>query len=264
MNRSRNLTVALIAAAALATTTACGSSTTEPAASPSSPPPSSPAAVAGHNQADVNFAHHMIPHHEQAIEMSDMILAKSGIDPRVSDLATHIVSDQGREIEQMQQWLQQWGMPTMAMTPGMGMPGMDMPGMGDTESAAPPPAGGESPHHGDTPSTGAMPNEPMMPNGTMMPSESMMPGMGDMPMGGMMGMMSPADMEALQQAQGEAASKLFLTQMIEHHQGAITMAKNEIDKGQFAAAISMAESIVTSQQKEIDTMNQILSSLGGP
>ena len=86
-----------------------------------------------------------------------------------------------------------------------------------------------------------------------------MPGMGDMP--GMEGMMSPADMQALQNAQGVEASKLFLTQMIEHHRGAITMAQNEIKNGQSPDAVALAKSIETTQQKEIDTMNQILSSL---
>jgi uncharacterized protein (DUF305 family) len=52
----------------------------------------------------------------------------------------------------------------------------------------------------------------------------MMPGME-----GMEGMMSADDMMALQTAQGVDASKLFLQQMIQHHQGAITMAQNEIN-----------------------------------
>ena len=37
----------------------------------------------------------MIPHHEQAIEMSDIILAKKGTDPRVVDLATQDQSGPG-------------------------------------------------------------------------------------------------------------------------------------------------------------------------
>jgi uncharacterized protein (DUF305 family) len=57
------------------------------------------------------------------------------------------------------------------------------------------------------------------------------------------------------------ASKLFLTGMIAHHQGAITMAQNEIKNGLFPDAVSMAKSIVESQQQEIDEMNGILSSL---
>jgi uncharacterized protein (DUF305 family) len=78
-----------------------------------------------------------------------------------------------------------------------------------------------------------------------------MPGMGDMP--GMDGLMSPADMQALQRAQGVDASKLYLTQMNKHHQGAITMVQNKIKNGQFADAVALAKSIATSQQKQIDT-----------
>jgi uncharacterized protein (DUF305 family) len=83
--------------------------------------------------------------------------------------------------------------------------------------------------------------------------------MGDM--SGMDGMMSPADMDELKNAQGVEASKLFLTGMIKHHQGALTMARDEIKNGQFPDAVAMATSILDSQQKEIDTMNRILNSL---
>lgn len=80
-------------------------------------------------------------------------------------------------------------------------------------------------------------------------------------MDGMSGMMSEEDMTALQNAQGLEASKLFLTQMIQHHQGAITMAQNEINSGQYPATVALARSIVTGQQQEITTMQGILSSL---
>lgn len=215
------------ALAAVAAIGACGSSATEqsttsssPAASGSSTQTSSAAPAAAHNHADMMFAQMMIPHHQQAVEMSDMILAKQGIDPRVIDLAKQIKAAQAPEIATMQGWLDEWGMQMS------GMPGM--PGMSGDPAA--PPSG-----HGG------------------------MPGMGDMP--GMEGMMSPADMQALQNAQGVEASKLYLTQMIEHHRGAITMAQNEIKNGQSADAVALAKSIETTQQKEIDTMNQILSSL---
>ncbi len=248
MNRKRTLLVGAITAAALLTAGACSNSGTErPVSSSTTSTDTTPTseAAAAHNQADVKFAHHMIPHHQQAIEMADMILAKPDIDPRVSEFATQIKDAQGPEIQQMQDWLAEWGMPTMAMTPGMGMPGMEMtPGM------EMPGMGGET----RTPSEGDAPDPSPSPSGSMMPG---MEGMS-----GMMGMMSPADMDALENAQGVEASKLFLTQMITHHEGAITMAQNEIEKGQFPAAITLAESIATSQQKEIDTMNKLLASLG--
>ena len=72
-------------------------------------------------------------------------------------------------------------------------------------------------------------------------------------------MMSEQDMTVLKDAQGVDASKLFLTQMIAHHEGAITMAQTEIKDGQYPAAVAMAHSIVTSQQQEIDTMKGILA-----
>jgi len=170
-----------------------------------------------HNDADVMFAQHMIPHHQQAIEMSDMVLGKQGIDPRVTELANQIKAAQGPEIQKMQGWLTQWGNPAMPSMSAGNMPGHDMPGM------------------------------PGMPNMSGAP--------------GMSGMMSEADMTALQNAQGVEASKLFLTQMIAHHEGAITMAQNEIKDGQYPAAVELAKAIVTTQQKEIDTMKGMLTTL---
>jgi uncharacterized protein (DUF305 family) len=184
------------------------SMTTPAAASPPSTPAGGGTQAPAHNDADVMFAQGMIPHHQQAIEMSDMLLAKQGIDPAVVSLANQIKAAQGPEIEQMQGWLADWGV--AATAPGGGMPSMPGHDMGDM--------GGE-------------------------------------------GMMSEQDMTALRGAQGVEASRLFLTQMVEHHKGAITMAQNEIDKGQFSPAVEMARSIIASQQKEIDTMQQILSGL---
>jgi uncharacterized protein (DUF305 family) len=73
---------------------------------------SSPAVSAGlSNAADVEFAAGMIPHHEQAVEMSDSMLAKAGIDPEVTALATRIKAAQAPEIRTMKAWLDAWGKP---------------------------------------------------------------------------------------------------------------------------------------------------------
>lgn len=61
-----------------------------------------------HNDADVSFAQGMIPHHEQAIEMSDMILER-GEDSDVKALAEDIKAAQGPEIETLRGWLEDWG-----------------------------------------------------------------------------------------------------------------------------------------------------------
>jgi uncharacterized protein (DUF305 family) len=117
------------ALAALVTITACSSSGNQSATSGTRSAGSSAASTAtpatsAHNQADVTFAQNGIPHHQQAIPMSDDILGKQGIDPRVVQLATQFKTDEGPELQQMQSWLSQWGQPTISMTPGMVMPGM--------------------------------------------------------------------------------------------------------------------------------------------
>lgn len=70
-------------------------------------------AAGAHNEADVMFAQHMIPHHSQAVEMTDILLAKQGVDPRVVELAKQIKAAQAPEIQQMQGWLASWGNPAM-------------------------------------------------------------------------------------------------------------------------------------------------------
>jgi uncharacterized protein (DUF305 family) len=215
--------IAALAAAAL-TVSACsgeGGDTQASQTSPAVTATSTPTADAeAHNAADVTFAQGMLPHHQQAIEMSDMLLGKQDIDPRVVSLANEIKAAQGPEIEQLQGWLSQWGVSTPATMPGHDMPTSSMPGM---------------PGHD-------------------------MPG-GDMPGMSGHGMMSAEDMAALEAAQGTEASRLFLTQMIAHHEGAVMMAQQEVDGGQDPAAVALARSIIDTQQREITTMREIADSL---
>lgn len=147
------------------------------------------------NDADVAFTMNMIAHHEQAIEMADMVLAKDGVDESVLLLAAKIKEAQAPEIDTMTSWLDAWGQSA------------DMGGM----------------NHG--------------------------------------GMMSDDDMAALEAAGGSDASRLFLEQMIVHHQGAIDMATDEIADGQDFDAVALAQKIVEDQTAEILTMQQLLASL---
>ena len=65
------------------------------------------------NDADVMFAQMMIPHHEQAIEMSDIALdPNTGASAAIIALATQIKGAQDPEISQMKNLLTAWGMPT--------------------------------------------------------------------------------------------------------------------------------------------------------
>jgi uncharacterized protein (DUF305 family) len=154
----------------------------------------------GHNSSDALFAQSMIPHHAQAVEMSDLMLGKKGVNPAVTKLATDIKAAQGPEIERMNGWLKDWNEPTA------------MAGHGEA---------GHS----------------------------------------MSGMMSEDDLKALEAAQGGEADKLFLTQMIAHHEGAVQMAQAEIADGQNSDAVKLAEDIVAAQEAEIKAMRDLLAGL---
>ena len=90
-----------------------GSSSSAPAVPSSSaaaPTASGTPAAGPHNDADVIFLTMMIPHHQQAIGMGDMLfLAKDGIDPAVTELDRQIKDAQALEITQMSGWLAGWG-----------------------------------------------------------------------------------------------------------------------------------------------------------
>ncbi len=83
--------------------------------------------------------------------------------------------------------------------------------------------------------------------------------MGGMDMGGSMpGMLSAAELQRLTAARGAGFDKLFLTMMIAHHQGAVTMAKAQLAKGDNPEAIALARKVVTDQTAQIRTMQAML------
>ncbi len=83
---------------------------------------------------------------------------------------------------------------------------------------------------------------------------------GDMSSDDMPGMMSEADMAELEAASGAEFDQMFLTMMIEHHEGAIEMAKTEQSEGEYADAVELAEDIEAAQTEEIQTMQGLLKS----
>ncbi|NLA36904.1 MAG: DUF305 domain-containing protein [Actinobacteria bacterium] len=60
------------------------------------------------NDADVALVQEMIPHHEQSIERSEMVIA-NGADPTVIALAEQINNAQGPEVDQMNNRLERRG-----------------------------------------------------------------------------------------------------------------------------------------------------------
>ena len=100
--RAAGILGALIAAS-VALSACSGSEDTATSGSSTSIP-----ADATFNAADVTFAQSMIPHHEQAVEMADLVADRS-TDPDVADLATRIQAAQEPEIDTLNGWLNSWG-----------------------------------------------------------------------------------------------------------------------------------------------------------
>lgn len=82
--------------------------------------------------------------------------------------------------------------------------------------------------------------------------------MGDMSGTDVPGMMSSEEMGSLDSASKVDFEDMWFTMMIEHHEGAITMAETEIDDGESPDAIALAEDITQSQAAEIATMETLL------
>ena len=72
------------------------------------------------------------------------------------------------------------------------------------------------------------------------------------------GMMSEDDMASLDGASGTAFDEMFLSMMIEHHEGAVEMARTEIEQGRDSDAVALAERIVEAQEAEIAEMEGLL------
>ncbi|MFE1246896.1 DUF305 domain-containing protein [Streptomyces sp. NPDC058735] len=80
---------------------------------------------------------------------------------------------------------------------------------------------------------------------------------------GMPGMMSDEDMDKLMEASGRDFDTMFLTMMVEHHEGAVEMATAEKDKGRYEPAKKLADDIIRAQTAEIEEMNKLLGKDGG-
>lgn len=163
--------------------------------------------IAGNNYSpdDVSFMQNMIPHHAQAVEMSNLVATRTN-QSEVVDLAGRIKASQADEIKFMQDWLTERG--------------EDL-GMKDHAG-----------HHGSH-------NQ-------------------------MAGMATPAQMTQLANSEGTDFDDLFLSLMITHHEGALTMVENLTDQPGSAydpVLYDFTSDIVNDQTSEIEQMSAILGSL---
>lgn len=174
------------------------------------------------SEADIQFMQGMIMHHGQAVEMTALLRTRSH-NKEVQAMGERISISQTDEMRFMKQWLGDHGEPLSPAAQGHmdDMAGMDMAGMDHSRM------------------------EPM--------------GMGAMP--AMPGMLTAKQMAALEKASGPEFDHLFLTGMIQHHTGALTMVKTLFDtpgSGQDPQLFDFANDVDNTQLAEIDFMKGML------
>jgi uncharacterized protein (DUF305 family) len=148
------------------------------------------------NSADVSYARMMIEHHEQALEMTELVPDRAE-STQVEKLAERIAAAQGPEIAAMRSWLKSHGRSEQGDADGH-------------EHAAMP------------------------------------------------GMATEAQLKKLGAAKGDAFDQLFLTLMITHHEGALTMAGDVKAQGNNIRIEEMADDVVAQQMSEISRMRDML------
>jgi uncharacterized protein (DUF305 family) len=158
------------------------------------------------NDTDVRYMSMMVPHHRQAIVMTDLVADRASSE-QVRAVAARISAAQEAEIARMTEWLTSHGHPV--------------------------PPDGSSHGHGQ--------------HGGMGSEQHSMPGMA-----------TPEQLADLRAATGAEFDRQFLTLMIAHHEGAVTMAQEELANGIEMRAQEMAQDVVAGQSAEIERMRDLL------
>ena len=173
-------------------------------------------------KADVDFMQGMIHHHQQAVDMVALMRERTKND-ELLNFGARIGQTQTEEIKFMKRWLTSRGQKT-----SMQMMKMDKMKM---------------------PKTGSMKMDKMKMEDH---SNHQM---------AMPGMLTPKQMKALSNAKGNEFDKLFLTGMIQHHEGALVMVDDLFKAqgaGQDAEMFAFATDVDGTQRAEIKIMKTML------
>lgn len=186
----------------------------------------------GDDSAEAGFARDMSEHHAQGVAMALTTLEASE-DPDVVRLAYDIATTQSSQIGQMDAWLRSWDLPLARAGDRMAW----MEGLEGGHSMPSSETGTDADMDG-------MGGEPGSPDYRAMP-----------------GMASQAELDALDEAQGDAADVLFLQLMTTHHIAGVEMAEVALDASGDPEVTRLAQAMVNAQRSEIDLMVMLLEEL---
>lgn len=181
----------------------------------------------GDRSAEAGFARDMQVHHLQGVELA-MIVRDLSDDPDVRRLAYDIATTQSQQAGQMYGWLEEWDLTQAGSEPSM------------TWMTRPPLEGADE--HGGHDATGTDAAASVHEPGAPMP-----------------GLATAEQIAELQASTGVEAERRFLELMIAHHQGAVEMADAVLARAESRVVLSLAQSIVASQQAEIELMEGMLA-----
>ena len=206
----------------------------------------------GPSEADVKFMQDMIMHHGQAVEMTQLARTRAETTD-VKGMASKIDISQTGEILWMKQWLTDRGYPIEPEGGMAGMAGMDHGSMAGMDHS-------KMDHSQmDHSQMAGMDHSKMagMDHGAMNHGGAADP----MDTAPMVGMLTPRQMAALRAAHGKDFDRLFLTGMMQHHNGALLMVKDLFQQpgaGQDPQLFDFANDVDNTQLAEIDIMKSIL------
>ena len=177
----------------------------------------------GNNSADAGFARDMQVHHSQAVEMSRVVRDQTD-DVVIRTIAYDIAMTQQHQVGQMYAWLEEWGLPQST----------------DADRMAWMAGSGHSAHAEDDAND----------DGGTVAADGLMPGMA-----------TPEEMQALSEATGEDAERLYLELMIDHHTAGVDMAQAGVELADEAEVRELAQKMAASQATEIAAMEDLLAQL---
>jgi uncharacterized protein (DUF305 family) len=160
-------------------------------------------------------------HHQQGVELA-MIVRDATDDEATRLLGYDIATSQAQQSGQMYGWLAEWGLPQAGPEPSMTW--MTRPADDGSHDG-----------HGSGDDGAHEPGEPMP------------------------GLATPEQIAELRTLEGVEAERMFLELMIEHHRGAVEMAEAVLARSDYPVVVSLAESIIRSQESEIGLMQDMLA-----